>query len=116
MSSSSSSSMAAASMSPPSAVSSRDLVHANSDCMGEFAKTLIHNGLTRRWVWQGPDCDAEDDVEHVEHDASSRPSRGRHASSVVRVCEFVCSWCLFVINPITSDVVVCAAALYPRLV
>jgi hypothetical protein len=43
----------------------------------EFAETSIHNCLTRRWVWQCPDCDAEHDV---EHDASSRPSSGSHAS------------------------------------
>ncbi len=86
MSASSSSSMAAESTSPPSAVSSRDLAHANNVCMSEFEETLIHNGLTRRLVWQCPDCDAE-------HDASS--------------C------CLFVIDSI--GVFVCAAAPNPRL-
>jgi hypothetical protein len=95
-SASSSSSMAVASTSRPSAVSSHDLVHANSDCMGEFEKIEEYLGLTRRWVWQCPDCDAEHDV---EHDASSRPS---HASSSRCVCEFVCSSCLFAIDPINA--------------
>ena len=56
-------------------------------------------GLTRRWVWQCPDCDAEYDV---EHDASSLPSRGSHASSSRCVCEFFCSSCLFAIDPINA--------------
>jgi hypothetical protein len=63
--------VAAESTSPPSAVSSRNLAHANSECNSEFEETLIHNGLTRRLVWQCPDCDAE-------HDASSRACRGSH--------------------------------------